>query len=185
MEAMRMPARSAYLVALCSGVLAFVVAPPVDAKLSSDPLVGTWDTRPIPMARVRAAAHAAGYSNALITRFFNEIGAGKQKTVETNLQFYRQGGVPYALGTGWDPTQGPMASGGDHGPYKLLPNHRLVLMSADPTNKQRDIYRYRISSGKLTLKAIAETNPAFTPAELHLDSIHLYFQTAAPFKKIR
>jgi hypothetical protein len=178
----RKPFAAAVLTTLAAAV-ALAALGSAGAAPTSDPLVGRWDTGPFPMAKIRMAAHAAGYSKALITRFIGEIGMGHAKTVEVNLRFYRQAGVPYALVTGWDPTKGPMPSGGDHGPYKLVTGHRVDLRSADPTNKQRDTYRYRISNGKLRLYAIAETNPAFTRKQLRLDSVHLYFQTAAPFTK--
>jgi hypothetical protein len=152
---------------------------------TSDPLLGTWDTGPFPIARVRAAAVGAGYTKAEVARFFNDVGMGSAKTVEVRLRFYRYRGLPYVEGTGWDPTKGK-PSGGDHGPYKLLANNRLAITSADPKiHKYRQVYTWRVSGQTLTLRVVGSTDPNLTPARLRLESVSLYFQAAAPFKKTK
>jgi len=148
------------------------------------PLAGTWDSGPFPIARVRAAALAAGYPAALITRFFREVGFGSAKTVEFNAHFYRQDGHALVRRTGWDPTKGSMPSDGDWGPYQLLPHGRMVITTSDPGNTIRDFYTYRVHGSTLVVHAIREENPSFTLTKLRLDSVHLFFFSASPLKKI-
>jgi hypothetical protein len=69
---------------------------------------------------------------------------------EASVRFYDEGGVPFVVLSGWNPTTGPMPQGGDHGPYKLLARNRIVFLSAD----QREIgttYSYQLAGDELTL----------------------------------
>jgi hypothetical protein len=121
------------------------------ADTASDPLLGTWDTGPIPVQKLRAALLSAGYTNANVTKMFHELGIVKAQ--EFRLRFYRQGGAPFQLGNGWDPSQQrPGPNDGDHGPYKLLPNHRFVVSGVDPpTDKNRAVFSYSVTGKILRL----------------------------------
>ena len=85
-----------------AGATTLTVSPSVSPE--EDPLVGVWDTGP-----------------------YTRDGTKWEATVT----FYDEGGVPFVVLTGWDPTKGPMPQDGDHGPYKLLARNRIVFISAD------------------------------------------------------
>ena len=93
------------------------------ASAAEDPLVGVWDTGPYML---------------------------DGKNWEANITFYDEGGVPFEVLTGWDPTKGPMPQDGDHGPYKLLANNRIVFISAD-NGEIGATYSYKLAGDKLTL----------------------------------
>jgi hypothetical protein len=156
---------------------------------AADPLKGQWDTGKIAMSRVRAAVKAAGYSNADFDGFLKVIGQRTAKSWETNLVFYRvvrEGDAPYVKVTGWDPTKSAMPRDGDHGPYKLLSNHRVLITSADPqTNHDRDTYSFRVSGSTLTLRALTHVDPTVSKAEQRLEKILLYVIAAAPFTRTK
>ena len=97
---------------------------------ASDPLVGTWDTGPIPIRKLRASLVAAGYTNAKVTAFFKQF--GMTKAYEFKIVFYRENGVPFLYRKGWDPSRGGEPSDADHGPYTLLPNRRFTSRGVDP-----------------------------------------------------
>jgi hypothetical protein len=78
-----------------------------------------------------------------------------------------------------------MPSDGDFGPYHLLPHNRIAITSEDLRNHSRDIYSYHVEGKKLILHAISETDPSVTRAALRLDSVHLYFFSAAALLKVR
>ena len=83
---------------------------------AADPLVGNWDTGPCSS---------------------KDYGGSK---FEFNVRFYDEGGVPYVVMTGWDPTKGTMPQDGDHGPYKLLANNRLAIASIDDPVYRHDLF---------------------------------------------
>jgi hypothetical protein len=151
---------------------------------ATDPLVGTWDTGPIPVQKLRAALRSAGYTNANVTKMFHEFGIVKAQ--EFRLRFYRQGGAPFQLGNGWDPSQQqPGPNDGDHGPYKLLPNHRFVVSGVDPpTDKNRAVFSYSVTGKILRLRLVSLSEPAFSAAEVAFDRMAHRAQVAFPFRKI-
>jgi hypothetical protein len=133
--------------------------------------------------KLRAAVRSAGYSSAKITKMFHDFGVAKAS--EFRLVFYRQGGAPFQLGQGWDPSKQPGPSDGDHGPYKLLPNHRFVVSGVDPpTDKNRAVFSYSVTGKILRLRLVSLTEPAFSPAELAFDRMAARAQVAFPYRKI-
>jgi hypothetical protein len=103
------------------------VAVSTSASLAADPLFGEWDTGP----------------------YSTDEYAGHTKW-EVHVSFYEEGGVPFVLMTGWDPTNGPMPDGGDHGPYKLLPNGQIAIASADQPQFST-VYSYQLDGNELIL----------------------------------
>jgi hypothetical protein len=69
---------------------------------------------------------------------------------EVNVTFYDEGGAPFVVLTGWDPTKGSMLHDGDHGPYKLLANNRIAFLSADAP-VLTTVYSYKLAGDKLSL----------------------------------
>ena len=116
---------------------------------AADPLVGNWDTGP--------------YSS-------KDYGGSK---FEFNVRFYDEGGVPYVVMTGWDPTKGTMPQDGDHGPYKLLANNRLAIASIDDPSIAT-IYSYKLSGDELILTWI-RNDPDAPPGDIGgpFTTIHL------------
>jgi hypothetical protein len=152
-------------------------------RVAADPLVGTWDTGPVPVRKLRAALLATGYSSAKITKMFQDFGIAKAQ--ESRLVFYRQGGAPFRLGQSWDPSKQSRPSSGDHGPYKLLPNHRFVVSGVDPpTDRNRAVFSYAVIGKILRLRLISLKEPAFSAAELAFDRMATRAQVAFPFRKI-
>jgi hypothetical protein len=153
------------------------------AGTASDPVRGTWDTGRIPASKLRAALRSAGYSNADVTKLFHEFGIVKAQ--ESRLVFYREGGVPFRLGQGWDPSKQARPTGGDHGPYKLLPNHRFVVSGVDPpTDKNRAVFSYKVTGKTLRLRLVSLSEPAFSAADVAFDRMAIRSQVAFPYRKI-
>ena len=158
-------------------------APKVVAP-APDPLVGDWDSGPVPMGRIRAAIRAAGYSHDEIAAFLREFGLEDADDYEFRLTFYREGDEPYVVQRGWSPSQGAPPVDGDHGPYRLLPPDRLEITSADPdVNRYRTVFRYRITGKSLRLRVAEATNPDASPEQLRLDNGLLYALAAAPLQR--
>lgn len=169
--------------ALAAATLGSPANKSLERRVAADPLVGTWDTGPIPVQKLRAALRSAGYSSAKITRMFHDFGIAKAQ--ESRLVFYRQGGAPFRLGQGWDPSKQSRPSGGDHGPYKLLPNHRFVVSGVDPpTDKNRAVFSYSVTGKILRLRLVSLTEPAFSAADIAFDRMAIRSQVAFPFRKI-
>ena len=155
---------------------------PTGAQASSDAalLKGEWDTGPYPSSRVRAAIVAAGYASADAAE---PSGGGKR--FEFNLTFYKEGGIPFVVATGWDPSKHPKPSGGDHGPYRLLPNDQIAIAcDVCDLDTQYMLFSYELNETTLTLHFIRSVDPQRTAKELHDDAPFLIAWTAAPFHKI-
>jgi hypothetical protein len=169
--------------ALAAATLSPTANKSLEHRVAADPLFGTWDTGPIPVQKVRAALRSAGYSNAKITKMFHDFGIAKAQ--ESRLVFYRQGGAPFQLAQGWDPSKQPRPSDGNHGPYKLLPNHRFVVSGVDPpTDKNRLVFSYSVTGKILRLRLVSLTEPAFSAAALAFDRMAIRSQVAFPYRKI-
>jgi hypothetical protein len=152
-------------------------------SVASDPLVGKWDTGPIPAEKIRSALRAAGYSDARITKQFREFGIVKAQ--EFRLVFYREHGAPFQLGQGWDPSKQSRPSDGDHGPYKLLPDHRFVVSGVDPpTDKNRAVFSYAITGKTLRLRLVSLTEPGFSATAVAFDRMATRALVAFSYHKI-
>jgi len=141
-EIVRRSAKLAFVLVLVAGGACSKAAPNIDASprgggsptataapsasTAADTLVGDWDTGPF-------STHQYGG-----TKF------------EFNVRFYDEGGVPFVVMTGWDPTMGAMPQDGDHGPYKLVGSHRIDIASADNPDISTT-YSYELNGDQLTL----------------------------------
>jgi hypothetical protein len=160
-----------------AGSSAHAMAPP-----TADPLLGTWDTGPFPTNRLRAGLRARGFTRAEVNGFFKNLGLGKVQ--EFNLVFYSENGVPFQLQTGWDPTRKSMPSDGDHGPYKLLGNHRFTVSGVDPpTDRIHTTYSYTVNGSRLKLRLVKLVEP-FPAAQRRLDRMFPIATALLPYKKI-
>ncbi len=154
------------------------VAASGSATAPADPLVGDWDTGPYPFRQVRAAIIAAGVTNEDLNGFVRNVGMTDGARWEFHLTFYQEGGVPYVVATGWNPDKGGIPGGGDHGPYKLLPNHRIQFLFDNA------LMSYRLSGDRLTLRFIRINDPSLTPAQRPHYSPFGIAWTAAPLTKV-
>jgi hypothetical protein len=153
------------------------------ARAAGDPLVGTWDTGPIPLAKIRAALSARGYSASQISHMFQNF--HMSKSWEWNLSFYRENGAPFQILRNWDPTTQTKPVYGDHGPYKLLPNHRFVARGVDPpTNTFLTTFSYTASGTRLTLHFISLVEPAVSKGQALADQKRGIVEAVAPYKKV-
>jgi hypothetical protein len=141
-------------------------------------LEGKWDTGPYPSSRVRAAIVDAGFSSADA----DEPSGGGQR-FEFSLYFYQEGGVPFVAAGGWDPDNKPEPDY-DHGPYRLLPNHRIAITcDVCDVDTQFMLFSYHLSGNKLNMHFIRSVDPERTAKELHDDAPFLIAWTAAPFHR--
>ncbi len=154
------------------------VAASGSATAPANPLVGDWDTGPYPFGQVRAAIIAAGVTNEDLNGFVREIGMTDGTRWEVHLTFYDEGGVPYVEVTAWNPDEGGIPADGDHGPYKLLPNHRIQFLF------DHNLWSYRLSGDRLTLRSIRNNDPSFTPAQRRHDTPFGIAWTAAPLTRV-
>jgi hypothetical protein len=154
------------------------VAASGSATAFANPLVGEWDTGPYPFRQVRAAIIAGGVTHEDLNRFVREIGMTDGTRWEVHLTFYDEGGVPYFEVSGWNPDEGEPLGGGDHEPYKLLPNHRIRLLF------DYNLWSYRLSGDRLTLRFIRNNDPSFTPAQRRHDTPFGIAWTAAPLSRV-
>jgi hypothetical protein len=151
----------------------------------TDHLLGTWDTGRISFDRIRASLAAAGYTDPEIWFFMREFGLRGAASWRFDLTFYRQDGVGSVIRTGWDPEASAMPADGEHARYRLLPRHRIAIMSTDPKfHRWREVYSYRVTGRRLRFRVVGETDPTQTRAELRLDKLGMYVMAAAPLKKI-
>ena len=151
--------------------------------IAADPLVGTWDTGPIPIRKLRAALVAGGYTNAKVTGLFKQF--GMTKAYEFKRSFYRENGLPFLYLKGWDPSRGGEPNDAEHGPYTLLANGRFVSRGVDPpTDRNRQLFSYTVKGKWLTLRLVRLTEPAFSKADLLIDTMLLRASAALPYKRI-
>jgi hypothetical protein len=159
------------------------VSSTVASAATSDPLVGSWDTGPIPKRKLRAALNAAGYTDAQVTGFFEQFGI--TNAYEFKIVFYRENGVPFSYKKGWDPSAGDEPNDADHGPYTLLRNHRFETRGVDPpTDQFREVYSYRVTRSRLTLGFISLTEPGISEADQATDTMMSRLRAARPYKRI-
>jgi hypothetical protein len=152
------------------------------AAIASNPLAGTWDTGPVPIAKLRAALVAAGYANASVTKFFRQFGV--TKAYEFKSTFYIDHGKRFRAVRGWDPSKQSEPSGSDHGPYKLIGNHRFVARGVDPpTDKIRATFAYRVTRKRLALSYVSLVEPGFSRADLFVDRMMAHASAAFPYKR--
>lgn len=153
------------------------------ASLAADPLVGTWDTGAIPLAKIRAALTAHGYSASQISGMFKTF--HMSKSWEWNLSFYRQNGAPFQILRNWDPTTQKKPVDGDHGPYKLLPGRRFVARGVDPpTNTYLTTFSYTVTGTRLTLHFISLVEPGVSKAQALADQKRGIVEAVATYKKV-
>ncbi len=145
------------------------------SSASANPFVGEWDTGPYPFRQVRAAIIAAGVTDEDLNGFVRGVGMTDAARWEFHLTFWDEGGVPYVRATGWNPDEGDLG-GGDQGPYKLLPNHRIQFLGA--------LMSYHLSGDRLTLRFIRINDPSLTPAQRPHYSPFGIAWTAAPLTKV-
>ena len=105
---------------------------------------------------------------------------GSPRAWELDLTFYDEGGVPYVVKTGWDPSAGSMPGDGDHGPYKLRAGRRVLFASADHP-EEGVLFSYHIRGGELTLHEIRET-PRLTARQLRANN--LFWVAVSPLVKV-
>jgi len=132
-------------------------------------LVGDWDTGPYPFQQVLAAITAEGVTDEDLKSFVRGAGMPDGARWEFHLTFWDEGGVPYVRATGWNPDEGELG-GGDQGPYKLLPNHRIQFLFDNA------LMSYRLSGDRLTLRFIRNNDPNDVP--------YAIAWTAAPLTKV-
>jgi hypothetical protein len=167
------------VMALTSGVA--VSGPTKTSAAASDPLVGTWDTGPITIRKLRTALAATGYTRANMTAFFKQFGI--TNAYEFKRVFYREGAAPFLWYKGWDPSKGDEPSDNSHGPYTLLPNRRFVSRGVDPpSDRIREVYSYTVTGKRLKLKLVGLTEPA--SFDLFSDRMWLRASAAFPYKRV-
>lgn len=89
-------------------------------------------------------------------------------------------------GRGWDPsdpTQGP--TGGDHGPYELLPGNKLKITCdvCDIQTKYR-LFSYDLEGATLTLRWIRDVDPDYSAHDRRMSLAYAIANTSMPFHKI-
>jgi hypothetical protein len=158
------------------------------AQAAADPLVGTWDTAPIPVAKLRAALAAHGYTAASIDKMFHNLAFLNHisKSIEFEIRFYREtDGTPFQIVRFWDPTTRPKPAYGDHGPYKLLPGNRVEYTGTDPpTDTYRTTFSYAIHGNRLTLHFVSLVEPGLSAKQRLADQKRPIMQAAAPYAKV-
>jgi hypothetical protein len=102
-------------------------APSSPSLAATESLAGTWDTGPY------RTTENAGHD-----------------TWEWRVWFYEEDGVPFVTTAAWDPAREKRPSGGDHGPYHLLPHDQIAVGSADLPDIFT-VYKYELAGNVLTL----------------------------------
>lgn len=147
---------------------------------ASSGLKGEWDTGPYPAKVAREAIVAAGYTKADTYEVL-----GNKKRYEFHLTFYEEYGTPFVTATGWDPSKGPKPSEGDHGPYRLVPNHRIKL-TCDVCDLKTTymLFSYELDEETLTLRFIRNVNPDASAYDRRFGTAYGLSWTAAPFHRV-
>lgn len=173
--------------------LAIVAALFVAAALSSgslsalhaDPLQGTWETSAVPVRTLRATLVRSGYSAAQITSFLKFF--GMKNAWRNRLVFYHEGSAPFMAMSGWDPTKRSGPAEPDHGPYRLLSNHRFVARGVDPpTDQTRQLFSYSVTPKSLNLRFVSlkEPYPQFSKVDLFRDTMLMRIVAAFPYHRV-
>jgi hypothetical protein len=177
-------------VAVLLAVAAAVVSSSSAAsRVAADPLVGTWDTAPMPLSKIRAAEAAHGYTAAQITKMFQNLKVTNhiKKTVQVEMSFYRDNGRPFQIVRFWDPTAGsrPPDSAFDHGPYAFLPGQRFTTKGTDPpTDKWVTTYRYSTAGKQLKLGFVGFVQPSEPEKNRLAYQKRFIMYAAGPYKKV-
>jgi hypothetical protein len=159
------------------------------ARDAADPLLGTWDTAPLPLAKYRAALQSHGYSDRSIDKLFGSLALHNhiEKTIEYEISYSpTPDGTHFQIVRFWDPTTGPKPpdSTFDHGPYELLPGDRVQSTGTDPpTNTWRTTFRYAIHGKQLTLRFVSLIEPGVNPTQLNADRKKPIIQAAGIYTR--
>jgi hypothetical protein len=149
---------------------------PNTRSAAASPLVGEWDTGPYPADELREEMAAEGYSDAEIQEVL-----GNKKRYEVRLTFSED----IAVSVGWDPTTDAQPTGGDHGPYLLLPGNKLkTTCDVCDIDEQYTLYSYAIQGTTLTLQFVRDVNPDYSALDRHMSLAYAIANTSLPFKKI-
>jgi hypothetical protein len=168
--------------AALTATLVFVGSTPASPE-TKDPLVGTWQTPLIPLAKVSATLSAHGYSATQIDNFLHKNGH-YVKGLTIRIRFYRDSGAPFQIVYSWDPTHGSLPDG-DHGPYSLLPGNRVVYRGTDPpTDTWRTTFVYTATATQLKLRFISLVEPGVGAQQLHSDEKRAILMASTVFKKL-
>jgi hypothetical protein len=149
---------------------------------ADDPLVGTWQTGLIPLAKIRASLSAHGYTAEQIEKYLHKNNHCV-KGVNIEIRFYRENGVPFQIVYAWDPTHGTRPDG-EHGPYTLLPGDRFVSRGTDPpTDTWRTTYGYTVSATRLRLHFVSLVEPGLNAKQRLSDEKRPILMSSTLFKK--
>lgn len=175
---------TAIVAGLAALAAAFAFAGSMQAALQmKDPLVGTWQTGLIPLAKVSATLAAHGYTPTQIDTFLHKNGH-YVKGVTIRIRFYREGGVPFQIIYSWDPTHNQLPDG-DHGPYSLLPGNQVVYRGTDPpTDTWRTTFAYAVTARQLKLRFISLVEPGLSAKQLRSDQKRPILIASTVFKKL-
>ena len=158
-------------------------APATGRTERAESLLGTWDTGPIPAAKLRSALIRAGYTTSTIARFFRVFQIGK--AFEFEYVFYRKGGALFQMRRGWEwPSSGRKSAAGDHGPCRLLPGHRFIVSNVGPsTDGIQATFAYALTGNRLRLHFFGLVVP-IREAQVRYDRMMLTASTFRPYKRI-
>jgi hypothetical protein len=161
-----------------------LVSPTPASTPARDPLVGTWQTPLIPLAKVSATLSAHGYTASQIDNFLHK-NTHYVEGLTIRIRFYRESGTPFQIVYSWDPTSSPLPDG-DHGPYSLLPGDRVVYRGTDPpTDTWRTTFAYTVTGAHLRLRFISLVEPGVTAAQLHSDQKRPILMASTVFKRLQ
>jgi len=139
-------------------------------------LDGEWDTGPLAADKLRNAMGDAGYTDAEVREVLDD-----KESYEVRLTF--QGDT--AVSIGWDPTdptQGP--TGGDHGPYELLPGNKLkITCDVCDIDTKYTLYSYDVDGATLTLRWLRDVDPDYTAHDRRMSLAYAIANTSLPFHK--
>ena len=176
--------RSGLAVGLAAVIATFAfVASTAASSQTTDPLVGTWQTPVLPLAKVSEILSAHGYTAAQIDNFLHKNGH-YVKGLAIRIRFYRDNGTPFQIVYSWDPTHDSLPDG-DHGPYSLLPGKRVVYRGTDPpTDTWRTTFAYTVTATKLKLRFISLVEPGVGAQQLHADQKRPILMSSTVFTKL-
>jgi len=176
---------ASYIVAPLAASVVFgaTSAAATGSPAAADPLKGSWETRAVPVSLVRTALLRAHYTDADVTTFLTAFHFTKSKNLRFAVKFYREpSGEPFVLQRFFDASK--PTPDGDHGPYKLMPNHRFSVTSADPSvNKYRYVFSYQRSGIQLKLHFVSGTNPGLSAKDLRFDKVVQTAFTASSYTR--
>jgi hypothetical protein len=149
----------------------------------TDALVGTWNSGPVAMVRIRSRLLDAGYDAREIRDFLRFFDLEEATALESELSFYREVGEPFWAHRFWDAAV-ERPDDADHGPYEVIRGDRVVLTSADPeVNKYRYVFSYRVRGDELQLRVVSLENPGITPAQFRREGPLFHALAAARLQR--